>query len=400
MGYVPVFHDIDGKLYMLADIEKVFEGYTIWQVNRQAARNSSKNFQDVTPSPFKRLKVRGAELRRIIASARAPGGTTEGLSQDELHYLRRTILREEAYRLYAPIALFDNAPKNKKGAPYFSDLDDRIFPFLPMGSIPRFEDELSSPVRGERFRGDRGKIVLVPPVVRGVYVDEVLYSNREELEKHLDSVLGGLQKAGADHDALIDRLEEKVRTLNQQALTADREAAAAGFISSFASEGLVRLGGDAGGEIAGTTRVSDTPQGRISRELFERANKAKQSAIDEAFSLGIDIGTAKRLRLEVDRSIEEKTKKRIGDFAALQVFGGVQGVGQFPYGVIPQSIYSLQPSTGILTFSRLVALVNHPVVFDSEDLTTTTRSRTSRPSSSSATAVVVRSWRGPAGPRP
>lgn len=346
--YVPAFYDLDGKLYRLYDIDLVFDNYRLGQVNAQAAKTPGKNFQDVKPAPFER-KFTEAQLREITSGSVGIQGTAEGQAQDDLHYGRRRILREQAYRVYAPLGLFgDDAPRNAKGAPYYSDLDDRTFDFLPMGPAPLFESQLKELTPGaKKVAGDQGRVILAPPVVRGWLIDEAIFTDNFEIarayQKVLDGVLANHTKVERDLDVVLDRIAGIVG----MHMRADELSAVGHFTESF---------------------LLETAQSRLTRAFIERALKLNvQAQVELAGLLGENKAHFERLK-NLKTAREKLKLQRADDFRKLAIYGGLKGVGQVPWGIIPGNCYSLQPSSGVLTFSKLCCFVNHPIVYDQEDL--------------------------------
>lgn len=350
LGYVPVFRDVDGKLYRLSDIAKVFDGYTIDQVNAQAAKTPSKHFQDVPPQPFK-----GSVSRGVVTSRLGAPGTVQGQAQDTLHYARRRILREQAYRLYAPMLLFEGkAPTNAKGAPYFSDLDDATFEFLPMGPVPVLESKLPEILAkggAKKVRGDKGRVILAPPIVRGAMLGEALYTDNGEIAAQHNAKIHGWELCVDVANVHLATAKFRLLHLFEEALGADAQAAVAEFIESS----LIQ-------KLTGSQTV-------FSRPFLERARKANKYIDGQAALLLIELQVQEARVKSIEEKIKELEKNRATDFAALQLAGGVQGVEQVPFGVIPENAYSLESATGILIFDKPCCMVDHALVFDQEDLT-------------------------------
>jgi hypothetical protein len=358
VGYVPVFKDLDGKWYFLSDVGKVWDGYDIWRVNRQAAKTPGKYFHDVPPEPIEEDIPEGV-LDSIIRTGKGIRGFAAGRQQDELHFGRRRIMREQAYRVYAPIGLFDNAPTNRKGAPYFTDASASSISYLPLGNVPLLESQVGEPVPGARkIKGDKGKIVLAPPVVRGAMLGEAIFTDVAQIVKAYDSIINGYMICMADNDLCISLTKSRLGTLDDDRVKADRLAATG---QTF-KEKLV------------TKAQPGSPQGsqnlKISHEYIKRADKVRHATrtIEIELQIWLDVCIAHKVNLQ---ATIDGIKKRRGEYLTLlAVVGGLKGTGQLPYGTIPSTAYSLDSSTGILTFTKDVCcIVDRPIVYDRDQLT-------------------------------
>lgn len=357
IAYVPVFKDLDGRTYLLSDIEKVWDGYDIWKVNRQAAKTPNKYFHDVPPAPINE-EFTPEQLESIIRGGKGITGFAHGRQQDDLHFARRATLREQAYRMYAPIGLFSNAPTNLKGAPFFTDEDERTFSFLPMGKVPLLESQIGEPVPGaKKIKGDQGRIVLTPPVVRGTTLGESIFTDVSQIIRAYDAVLHGLVINLNYHNLCLFLIESRLKTLDDDKTRADQ----------LTSEGQTfkeKL----------VTKFAFTPQAgeniRISHDLIKKANKILQARSVKEGELKIQLDVAKSMKLNVEQEIARLKVQRGNDITKLAIVGGLKGTGQLPWGVVPSSNYNLDTATGILTFTKDVCCtVDRPVVFDRDQLT-------------------------------
>lgn len=347
----PVFTDIDGRIYRLVDIEKVWSGYSIEQVCRQAAHEQSLNFEDVPPRPFFRT-FKAEDFKRILDSERGTPGTTAGKDQDDLHYARRDIMRRQAFRMYAPEAFFDSlAPRNAKGAPYFSSASERVFDFLPIGPYPILESQLKEPIPGRKLRGDKGNVVIVPPTVRGITIQESLWDNEAEVianvKKSIEGARSEIRAIEREKDFKIDEL----RNLDGKFDRADRDSAFAGQLESE----LLR---DVGGAGAG---------GWNPRGYFERGVRDMAAANIERERLKIEIDVLlARMKAAAER-VKSWTAQLDHIVRVVAQTGGVQAIAQVPWGEIPSNAYSLDPSTGIVSFSEIVAALDWLMGFAQSD---------------------------------
>jgi len=366
LGYVAVFRDLDGRYYMLDDIAKVWDGYDIFRVNRQAAKTPGKYFHDVPPAPIQE-DLPDNVLETIIRTGRGIRGFKVGRQEDELHFGRRQIMREQAYRMYAPIGLFDNAPTNSNGAPYFTEAGVRTHSFLPLGNVPLLESQVGEAVPGaRRIKGDQGKIVLAPPVVRGTMLGEAIFTDVAQIVKAYDGVINGWRICLNDHNLSINLIRSRIRLLNEDNLQADRLAAVAEFVES----GLMSRLSTSFLGVVGDPLGQGAHHRKISRDLLARATKIRHSREALEVGLKIQLEVAERFKLHSEEMIKRLEAQRGEDLIRLAVTGGLKGVGQLPYGVIPSTAYSLETSTGILTFTKDVCCtVDLPVVYDRDQLT-------------------------------
>lgn len=348
--FVPIFKDLDGKHYRLIDIHLVWDGYSIERVNAQAAKTQGKHFQDVPPKPFQR-NFTPQQLNAIASSLQGVEGTAEGQTQDDLHYGRRRVMRDQAYRMYAPAAYFGaDAPRNKKGAPYFSDNDDRILNFLPMGLLPTFESQLGGQPRGgRRIAGDTGRIALVQPVVRGRLIDETLFTNNLALAAAHARELDGILRERTFNERRLDEVRNEIDSAEAQNSKADS-------LASVAQQS----------ESALMTAIFG--QSPVTQSLIKRAISEGKKARRTKDQLDGAKNFYERRLNELNALVDQRKARRARDFERLAVSGGVKGVGQVPWGTVPDNTYSLDPRTGILNFSKLCCVVDPPLVFDQEDL--------------------------------
>lgn len=366
VGYVPVFKDLDGRWYLLSDIDKVWDGYDIWKVNRQAAKTPGKYFHDVPPEPIQE-DVSERTLDSIIRTGKGIRGFSAGRSQDDLHFGRRRILREQAYRVYAPIGLFDNAPINRNGAPWFSDASSSSISYLPLGDVPLLESQVGEPVPGARkIKGDQGKIILSPPVVRGTMLGEAVFTDVAQIVKAYQGVIDGWRICLNDHTLAITLIKSRLGTLKDDKIKADRLAATAEFVES----GLMsRLSNSFLGRV-GDPLGQGAAHRKLSREFMARAEKIRFATRSIEIGLEISQEVSESRKLNAEKMIKELEVRRGEDLVRLAVVGGLKGVGQLPYGTIPSTAFSLDSRTGILTFTKDVCCtVDRPVVYDRDQLT-------------------------------
>jgi hypothetical protein len=148
LSYVPIFRNLDGKYYRLSDIFKIGWGYDLADVNRNVFLAPQKSFRDVPPNDYKKT-----------------------------HHQRRKLLREWAYRGYAPACYFTQG-----NPPSFTDEDAEKMFFLPMREAPFYIDELANlgvryPVNVQPKKGDRSDYVLIPPLSMGQTIGQTFFTD-------------------------------------------------------------------------------------------------------------------------------------------------------------------------------------------------------------------------------
>lgn len=346
---VPCFHDIDGKLYRLVDIDRVWDGYSLEQACLQAASVSPAfSFQDVPPRPFFRAG-NAKEFHLVLQRELGVQGTTEGAEQDELHYARRTIMRKEAFYVYAPEALFAGAPKNKKGAPYWEP--GRFLEYAPLMPYPVLESQLKDQIPGRSLgiKGDKGKMVIVDPTVYATTIQESFWPEPEMAIASLKKVIDG----GRSHLRTIET--EAAHKLDDLRAGADRLKRANSSMSF-------------GRHLENELFRSDTfgSQGRLPQDYIKQGTLDMAAMEREKLRLEGDIAVLKVEHKNVAQNIKLWTAQ-LDELASLfQTAGGIEAMAQTPWGKMPRGSFTVDPMTGIVNFATpYPVLVTHPMcVFD------------------------------------
>lgn len=361
---VPTFTDIDGKIYRLEDIDKVWEGYSIAQVNWQITGGSERNFNDVPPALVgrslteKQAQEVAAGERSVFEFALDAEDAKRSVEIANLHYRRVNIMRSDAYKMYAPTAHFgSNAPRNSKGAPYLVDGDYLPKDFLPMTNAPVFEKELKQIYPGmDRRRGDKGTLFLSPPIVRGVRVDKVFFTDFKVAAAHIKKVIA------SGEDWLKSYLRAAVRDARDK-LGKVPEV----WLRSTKAQGDRIIGSSAFMRDALDELLAEEAWGRSGPDMTTLIKKViKDNEIFRIEDLGLELEILSIQHMvdtqnEITKKYKDELKKHEDQFIAE---GGLYFYGNMPYDIIPQNKYSLDTTTGIIRFADLVCVLDKPVAFE------------------------------------
>lgn len=358
--FVSVFQDLDGHTYQLAEIDKVWKDYSLLQVNTQASKGTEKNFANVPPRPPRRA-LTDADREAALRGRERELGTKDFEAIRDLHYRRRDIMRQQAYRLYAPKALFnDSCSRNANGAIQMMDPDNDWIEFLPMGPAPfpasatAKDIELGMDLTPRRV----SDIALHPPIVRAYRLGSVLEIDPNAAVALLDAAIKkeqALQDFWEFERELKGELLAEATELSQRAEEALKNAPQLTESGGFLGIGRGRLG--AGGSIFQDARkaMEDYKRALSNRDILRQHKDQVRSSID---------GLTKAINASALQLVQ--WKKRRGDILlAIREEGGIHvAQSQLPYGVCPQNTYSLDPYTGLLSFSGLACIIDPPILHD------------------------------------
>lgn len=345
--YIPAVRDEHGNLAKLFDyIDEI--GYSRGQLNAQVLAGE-KNFEDV------------------------PGS-------GKLHATQREILRTHAYKTYAPAFLFaakeaEQSAKEKQNAELsallgisistpsirLTDEDFEKAQFLPIVDVPFYVDELEAidvKIPGDTQDGDRGKFVVVPPVVRGRRVGQGLCTNFADVTRRFGELEAG---DGLAINNLLSQLKAKI---SQRDTVGKSLARSQEVLQEIANVGgnpnlVTRLEGD----------LSMIPQdvhkhaeiARIVQEDLE-AQQRKAAQID------LDVADIKaKINEARQTAIRHRDEFQAFSNAYREILGsvGVQAIINLPYGVV-EGRYTLTRETGVIEFAEPMCHMAQPVLLAGE----------------------------------
>lgn len=360
-AFVPVFQDLDGHTYRLFEIDKVWDGYSIFHVNQQASKGTEKNFANVPPRPPRR-KLTDADREASLRSRERVPGTRDFEAVRDLHYRRRDIMRQQAYRLYAPAALFnENCPRNKNGAIQMQDPDSDWIEFLPMGPAPFSSTALAKNLEFglEKNLKKVGEVALHPPIVRAYRLGSVLEIDPAAAVAMLDDAI---RKAEADYKNYIDsQIQVKSQELEPVSLLAEMAQQelkkSPGLVENSVAKFSFRNGGLGRGAIVGDAEKA--------MEEHKRAIRSHNALAIRRDGLKVQLEHLEGMKKAALAEINNWKKRRGEILLAIREEGGVHiGQSQMPYGVAPQNTYHLDPETGLLSFSELCCMIDPPILHD------------------------------------
>lgn len=357
--FVPVFKDVDERIYRLSDIGKLWDGYSLDQVNRQVPLQPHKSFQDVPPALVRRQSQGAADAARALSNPLAVLGfsASQAAAAEEaadLHFRRQEIMRNQAYQLYAPARLFDEdaAKRNHNGVPFLEDRDQTPVNWLPMMEAPLYEKELKEIFpRSVPGRSGMGGVVLTPPVVRGARTCQVFYTDAFKATFHIRH-----------------RISSNVAWLNElaPAMTETLKKTVAEISATeLRTQESVKSGKDLDSKIAssiwGATGIDFGINGRYAKvmEKLVHIEADKEAAEDEVRRVKI---LAESVISKI-ADLERDFLKIIGKFFTE---GGIHLTGNLPHGVIPGGAYALDTTTGLLKFPDPVCVFMPPLVLNPE----------------------------------
>ena len=374
--YVPVFQDIDSRIFRLEDIEKIW-GYTLARVNKQTLTNNEKAFDDVPPRfgetftdppPVAGALAKAARFVRRFLSASDSAGN--------IHARRREILRNWAYRGYAPAALFVRAIAEKRtqnGAPFITDEDFEQWDKLPMKKCPVYDSELkliniAAWIDPQGPKGDIDEVVLVPPVVRARQVGIGTFSNGIEIELYFRQLRNAIRgdvnmwrrMAGQARLRFRDRLKYIKTGELQLEQTFDSKLTESEWVAEqgaavFLNKDIV---------IAAEQVGSKFETGKIrANRMTDLTDPAIQAAKEDLEVINRYLDNAQKARESVDRwELREERLKQV-----MENLGAVQLRTNIMQRVIEETGYTLDPRTGIIMFTKDPACaMDEPFLLDTD----------------------------------
>lgn len=339
--WVPVIRDPkSGRIYpMTEELTPKYAGMALEDIKFEVLRDPSKNFRFCAP-----LKKK------------------EG-------YVRGQMLREWAYRVYAPAIAFDTEKKSEQGmAPEeFAEL-----PFMPMREAPWKKDDLAKHGTTviKNKKGDVGKPgewILSPPVVfagglrQGFFKDfdaiqdyfKVLTESFKDEKTRLKNLLELLKTKAKDFDSSILEAE---RTLKQNFNPGYARSKFGLTVAPIVSPGGDNASaGDLGATVDAIQHAKDAAtHGHSTKEYKNAIGAALRILEDAEWAVGQEKAAA-------------EAKKNFDKFKEVfKEYGGVQAWGNFPHGPVPETEYTLDEETGLLTFARPMVRTKQPFLLQTE----------------------------------
>jgi hypothetical protein len=340
MPYVPIFRNVDGRYYRLKDIAQVW-GYHINQVKKNRFIAPQKSFRDVPPNDF-----------------------------SQLHHKRRKLIREWAYRGYAPSAYFQTPDGATAGGkpPSFTDDDAEKLYFLPMREAPYYVSDLENlgveyPQGQTPQTGDKGKFVLIPPVVTGKTVGQSFFRDIDEVTRYFNKIITEDNRGVKDLRTKLLVAQNELNVIVQKSLaTALDMAKFRNQVPLDISVGIVDykdmgLAENDMGVPSSSAKTAEALQAKAKyldgkRKIQEQIISDLQEQLNEA-SLEANTWNAK---YNAFKDVFAKRK-------------GIQAWMNLAYGVVAPGSYSLDERTGIVMFSEPFCSVENPFWLDGDDVT-------------------------------
>lgn len=241
------------------------------------------------------------------------------------------------------------------------DSDEDWIEFLPLGDAPFVASALekSRELGMEPPRSTKGPVALVPPIVRGYRLGQVLEIDPDAAVAMLDKAIDTGERNFAKF--ITAHVEEKTKELSEAlgpAMMADAE--------------FRRIGGD---NALKEVFVFGIPTGRLGADgsIFRSAHSAfreTQRALKDHIAKKHKVeGLTRDIELLHEQGkillaeINDWKKRRGKILQAIREEGGVHiPMSQMPHGIIPQSVYSLDQRTGLLTLDELACVITPPIV--------------------------------------
>jgi len=363
LPYVPIFKDLDGRYYRLQDIGTLW-GYSLNQVNAQVSLAPQKSFEDLPAT-----------------------------SPPILHWKRRKILQDWAYRGYAPACYFDMAFAQAASAgaaiatggmagggvaPSFTDEDIQKLFWLPMREVPYYIQDLKNlgikyDVNLEAKKGDAGKFILLPPLVYGRTTGQDFFADWSAVNSYFDAIIsdtGNVQNFWGNY---VDSLGQQLSYMEEVEIQADKKMKKS-FDLAKASE-MFKAGPNVVGQLIPLLWLADydfakeiTP-GALSAEndqtLMARVNEipdkvkllktSLESATKSLASQQAWVGTWRNMFAKYQAIF----KSRKGIFAWMNL----------PYGLCSGGTYSIDEHTGIVCFGKPYYVAQNPFWLDGDPVT-------------------------------
>ena len=334
--YRAVIKDLDGVWRDIDDIEDLWK-YEKGSIAKQTLTSSDKSFDDVPPGD----KAKG--------------------DQAILYHRRRELLRDQAYKVYAPgWLIFGEKIKPAYGGPEkygFREDDVDAYPTLPITELPLYKKQfkdLYKQIPRPVDVPEADEVVWVPPVVSGSYNTSGMFKDFEAVEKRWKSLLATEKEwLKEGNDALKQAKKKAQKWKKQQGLWVDSIDQNKLYGSNLLT-GLVQSIREATG--IGPTELTDHDEFADEATAYlEKARAATQENI-KLYQKWVTEGT-------------KALKQRATNFATLKRVYKKFGVVWLKYNVPHQVLsggYAIDRKTGIIKFSKPMFVSIKPFYLDSE----------------------------------
>ena len=336
--YWAAIKDLDGVWRDIDDIETLWK-YKKGSIRKQALVSSDKSFDDVPP-----------------------GDEATG-DKALLYYRRRELLRDQAYKIYAPVwLLMSERIKPAYGGPKlhgFRDDDIENLPTLPMMDCPIYKKqyaELYKQIPNPIDVPEADEVVWVPPIVAGTYFTSGIFKDFDAVQKrwvtlkNLDAIM--LQSAKRARSQALKKRSELTKAQGKwvDAIKTNK------IWGSNMLTGLVKEARDATG--IGGTELQDFDE--QSQERMTQLAR-QQLAVAEAIKAHDRWIKAEKLQAGKREAAFDALKK------VYKKFGSVWLRYMVPQQVLSGG-YAIDRKTGILKFSKQMFRSVEPFYLDSETI--------------------------------
>jgi hypothetical protein len=363
LNYVPVIKAEDGRWYKLYDYLTMI-GYTLGNFLAEVLAGHEKNFEDVPPTfgapaddPFSKF------LPEYLKNVKAGwSGKIVPNADLAVHARRVEAFRRYGFKAYAPEILFTKPKGFPDGAIIaMTDRDFERVPWLPLLQAPMYTQEIKNigavmpPAYPEA--GDLDTFSMEGPLVwarsigqhfvsdlsAGEDYIKALQANVTQTNSMLLEVLGAKKSAQESVAKQLDLIKKKVAATMKgtEGVTVEIDADVAILKASGAgadqhADMIVSLGSDAA---------------EVNRYALRLADEIKQLKAQV---------TGNNLAMVAMKTVFDKYRKEYLQLGSVQV----QKANR-PYGLI-QGGYSLDPTTGIITFANPTCWMRQPWLLDGD----------------------------------
>lgn len=331
---VPVVKNEKGRWERLeAFVERI--GYTMDALNAQVMKTGDAAFWDIA-----NLSIEGE--KPVLAR----------------------ILREQAYKCYAPALLFGprpstpDAPSDGQPITELSDADFENCQFLPVVSAPHYVSELAEmdgvrlPPDSEQHQGDDGPYVLFRPIVWGWAKGHTINANMEQVQERFTELLASANRCR-------DEAERK-------ATEEKREGDRIGYALDELQKLRDRLHGE-GLAASDFQTIGLSPGATYTPQQIENALNKTHAGLRSAEAqnnLAIENLEEQQTRaVEVATRLQSYRELVVSRYEAIYTDRVLKCVMQYAYGVCKPHV----ASNGIITFSDRAFLMRDFLVLNPDD---------------------------------